>query len=154
MALKYDARLPRCSPQPCDCLTTHSPRDLVAYRFVHRAAIDEDFVPTAALPSARAVGHAKCSNLALSFYSTVSKAQAQYRRLAERIDVVAKCGDHIGEISLTTNDGRLSMRASKNGHLNLFEEEGTRFVNRIGRYHPISLDEMPHSVEEVEDATS
>jgi hypothetical protein len=144
VGLKYADELPRCVVQPCSCLQNHVPRQLVLFRVVHKDATEADFVPVCKMPGRTSHGTPQCSNLALSFFNTLNNARRRYRDLVSRgIDMVARSGDHIGQIDILQTDGHLSKKPSSTGHLNLFQDEAAVFAHRVKDYQPAVLPQIP-----------
>lgn len=135
MALRYAAYLARRPDQPCPCPDTFRPGSRRVFRLLRRPATAEDFIPPALLPSGDRGERARCGRFALSFFTSLSAARAQYRRLAERVDAAARYGDHIGELEIRPDDGLLQVEPSRSGHLDLHPDENCDFSSRILRYH-------------------
>ena len=109
----------------------------MAFRFVHNKATENDFLPLMKQPgSTESRGAPQCSNLALSFFVSLKKARDRVADLVSRgIDTHVRTGGYVGKLELITSDGHLSKRPNKRGHLNLFQEEGVLFADRVTEYH-------------------
>ena len=127
MALKYDADLKVCTEQPCPC-KRFTPNDVEAYRIMKRSPDSEDFIPPA--KKKNPPQKLNCSSYALSFFTTLEKAQAQVAHLEGKgVEVSKVMGDSIGQIRITKSDG-LTNKPNGRGHFDLHENASTEFNNR------------------------
>lgn len=111
---------------------------LTAFRLMHQPASEANFVPSMKMPGGTEPRTRQCSNLALSFFSTLHKARLRYSDLINRgTDVIARFGDRIGEIALLPADGLLSLKPASSGHLNLYQSADAVFSIRPIQYHAI-----------------
>jgi hypothetical protein len=102
---------------------------------MHNPAREADFVPPALIHGGVPRPRESCSRFALSFFTSVEAARQKYRRLGDRVNVEEKYGGYIGEIKILEGDGLVS-DLSKNGHMDLHENEGSTFKERVANYSP------------------
>lgn len=125
---KYAAKigvLQHCPPKTTEC------RDAVAYRFVHRDLGDpRNFLPVAMIPAARCPDASHCcTDYALSFFESESKAIARFQQLHNQARMFHKrAGGCIARVTISRADGALTPPSKKSGHFDLFEYEGTNLV--------------------------
>jgi len=84
-------------------------------------------------------GRVTCAHYALSFFSTIEKAQERYSSLAAANDddgqtAIKRYGDHIGEVALSMTDGLMDEPNPRTGHIGLHQAAGTTFAARVSRY--------------------
>ena len=111
---------------------------MLAFRLMHNPAGEErDFEPPGAMDEAKRGFNrrAKCGRFALSFFDSIKSARRTYSILAEREDAESRYGSHIGEIDLIRADGLMSLPNEKSGHVNLYQEAGALFADRVTRYY-------------------
>lgn len=134
MVEKYAALLRAQPEQPCP--PAHFVRDArIGFRFMHEPATEADFEPAGLR---KAPPKPQCTHFAVSFFTTVLAARKRYASLAERMDVEAKFGCHIGELALAPGDGRMGP-ASTQGHFDLHPDAQTDLSTRITSYHQAVL---------------
>jgi len=134
VALKFAAELSR-QPHPCPNPAKFAPRACVAYRFLRKPSDEGDFEPK--LDDVR--GHVTCAHYALSFFSSIEKAQERYSSLAAANDddgqtAIKRYGDHIGEVALSATDGLMDEPNPRTGHIGLHQAVGATFSGRVSRY--------------------
>ncbi len=134
MVEKYERYLRAQPEQPCP--PEHFVRsNRIGFRFMHEPATEADFVPVGLQ---KAPPKPQCTHFAVSFFTTVLAARKRYASLAERMDVEAKFGSHIGELALVPTDGRMGP-PSGHGHFDLHPDAQTELSTRITSYHKAVL---------------
>ena len=134
LGLKYESFHVRCPDQPCPNSVAFQPRCVVAFRFMHSPAVDDDFHPPALAGGRTPNDKDKCGRFALSFFDSVDSARAKYRSLAQRVDAPNRYGDHIGQMSIGEADGLMS-EPSVYGHMDLHPEDAASFIGRVAMYY-------------------
>lgn len=138
--LKYAAHLSQCPEEPCPNPGKFTPKSRIGFRWVHKDATDHDFVPTSIQYGAKP--GARCETFALSFFVDLESARVAYaalmQRLAKRVDVISRHGDHIAEISLQETDGLMGQPNPK-GHFDLHPEDGVTFSHRVANYNAAAV---------------
>lgn len=123
-AYKYQTQLvvlADCPPGGC------TRQQLTAYRYVFQPdPTNESYLPGGIKTPARMFSgdeQERCSLLALSIFTTSTKARKKYRKLARRFDVRTLLGTHLAALEITPAHGTVTA-PSGSGHMDLHEFVG------------------------------
>lgn len=134
MPLKYQQQLNSFQPN-CPNPTRFVERAAVGYRFLMESpAVQNDFLPKAFSPDE--CKDFSCAHYALSFFTTVEKAQSKINELNKKINANKRHGNFFGKVNILTTDGLTSLPATS-GHFAVHEYENVTFIGRVEEYTPI-----------------